>query len=379
VRTIALFIAVTACSAERALPDGTPASGVHPAGYADPKSASFHVGDIRARGYDLALCASCHGDDYAGGGAGVSCLECHPQGPTACVTCHKNGPTTGAHAVHRDVGQLACAECHVVPARWDAPGHVLGDAPPAEVTFGARAGMTLVAADRAGPPTTAGGTCTNIYCHGDVLHAGGGLATEPRWDAQPAGGCTGCHAAPPPSHAQTECASCHANAPHIDGIVEVGRDTSCSGCHGDASSPAPPNDLAGNIYTTALGVGAHRAHLTAPSRLRGPIACETCHLVPTALDTPGHIDSALPAEVNATIGWDRSSATCTAWCHGPARPVWTQSVGVACGSCHGVPPDTTFHTPGMPLTGCAGCHPRTMSSDGNLLPGEHMDGDVDVL
>jgi predicted CxxxxCH...CXXCH cytochrome family protein len=380
-KQLALLVLV-ACSAERAQPDGMPASGVHPAGYADEKSQNFHAKDIPLRGYDLNLCAKCHGSDFAGGEAGVTCLKCHPQGPTACVTCHRDGPTSNAHVVHREVGKLACAECHVVPERWDAPGHVLGDDPPAEVTFGARANLTLAAGDRKGPATYADGTCTNVYCHGAALHAGGGAATEPRWDAQTApGGCTGCHAAPPPSHAQSACATCHpASAPHIDGVVDIGAASGCSGCHGDATSPAPPNDLAGNIYTTALGVGAHRAHLAAPSHLRGPIACATCHLVPATVDAPGHIDSALPAEVDASLGWDRTTATCaTAWCHGPARPVWTQSQGVACGSCHGVPPADAAHTPGMPLTTCASCHPRTMSPDGNLLPGEHMDGDVDVL
>ena len=56
--------------------------------------------------------------------------------------------------------------------------------------------------------------------------------------ATPPGGCTRCHGDPPPtpSHARTDCATCHpASAPHIDGIVQVGRTPGCSGCHGSTA------------------------------------------------------------------------------------------------------------------------------------------------
>ena len=59
-------------------------------------------------------------------------------------------------------------------------------------------------------------------------------------------------------HREALCATCHpASAPHIDGTVDVA--TACNGCHGSAASPAPPGDLAGNQFTTAIGVGANPA------------------------------------------------------------------------------------------------------------------------
>lgn len=191
-----------------------------------------------------------------------------------------------------------------MPATWDAEGHILrggvANTLPAQVTFGARAGLTIDPADRAGPPEFAGGRCSNVYCHGAVLHAAGGTATQPRWDdaaaAATPGACDRCHGDPPPSHAQDHCATCHpAAAPHIDGIVQVAGSAGCSSCHGDATSPAPPRDLSGNVFTTAIGVGAHRAHLDVPSQLRGPIPCDTCHRVPVSVDDPGHIDSPPPS------------------------------------------------------------------------------------
>ncbi|HSK01607.1 MAG TPA: CxxxxCH/CxxCH domain-containing protein [Kofleriaceae bacterium] len=381
-----------ACAEERPRPDGLPTGRIHPPGILEPASDAFHGRELARRGWDLALCAKCHGEDFAGGASKISCLECHAEGPDACATCHRADTETAAHRVHREAS-VGCAECHAVPARWDAPGHVLHDEPPAEVAFGALAARTLTPADRAGPPSYTDGRCDNVYCHGDVLRAGGGLAPRPRWDDPPApGGCDRCHGAPPPSHAPGDpivrCASCHPAAPHLDGELQIGRAPGCSGCHGGPASAAPPTDLLGNEVTTAIGVGAHQAHLGAPSGLRGPIPCATCHLVPGGLLDAGHLDSPPPAEVAAELGWDRGAARCaTAWCHGPAQPVWTSGAGAACGTCHGVPPATASHPTDAPITSCATCHPRTIDPAGAILifPGpmgptsEHIDGDVDLL
>jgi predicted CxxxxCH...CXXCH cytochrome family protein len=394
------MLALAACATERALPDASPTTGVHPSGILDEGSDNFHGKELARRGWDLGLCAKCHGDDFRGGTSGATCTTCHPAGPDACATCHREGEMSGAHALHAAAGE-SCGECHVVPARWDAPGHVLHDPPPAEVVFGARAAQTLDPADRAGPPAYTAGTCANVYCHGDVLHAPGGTATQPSWTAPPVGGCGTCHGAPPPSHAQDGCDTCHRDAPHLDGMLQVGG--GCTGCHGDATSPAPPRDLAGNLFTTAIGVGAHRAHLG--SRLSSPIACAECHVVPAAIGDPGHIDSPLPAEVfptgagtlarrdGATPVWDRQTASCaTTYCHGggtrlagdtsPGRlvaPVWTQGGQVFCGSCHGIPPSN--HAP-MTLGDCVSCHSRSVDAFGAIVfdggTSRHLDGVVDV-
>jgi predicted CxxxxCH...CXXCH cytochrome family protein len=381
---------IAGCADERALsgPCTTDCTArIHPDGFLDTTSAAFHGRELARRNWDFALCATCHGADFSGGAAKVSCLSCHRDGPTACATCHGDGPTSHAHQVHAG-HQVACAECHAVPATWDADGHLLHDGvaitAPARVTFGARAAITLVPGDRAGPPSWDGARCANVYCHGDALHAAGGAVSRPRWDdPAPAGRCDRCHGDPPPSHVRSDCASCHpADAPHIDGLVQVGRTAGCDGCHGTAASPAPPVDLTGHTATTALGVGAHQAHLQGRSRISAPVPCATCHVVPAAVDSPGHIDGAGPAEVVAGLGWDRTAQTCaTAFCHGAARPPWTSSGQVSCGSCHGIPPAGAPHTPSMPLTSCATCHPGTVDAFGNILvtgqTSEHINGVVD--
>jgi predicted CxxxxCH...CXXCH cytochrome family protein len=390
VKALMLMLVVTACANERELsgPCTECVVHVHPPGFQDPSSTSFHGAELERLDWNFALCTSCHGGDFRGGTSGVSCMSCHGDGPTACTTCHgASGPTTAAHTAHRSRG-VTCAECHTVPTRWDDDGHIVHDGVaitgPAKVTFGARANITLLAGDRTGPATWDGATCTNVYCHGAVLHGAGGSATTIAWsDPTPPGGCDRCHGQPPPSHARARCAECHpSDAPHIDGVVQIGRVTGCSGCHGSASSPAPPTDLSGNTFTTAIGVGAHQAHLQAASRISAPIACSTCHVVPTAVDSPGHIDSAQPAAVVAALGWDRTSQTCASSCHGPARPVWTTTGGASCGTCHGIPPNDASHTSAMTLATCATCHPQTVDGFGNILvengQSKHINGVVDL-
>ncbi len=363
---------------------------IHPPGILDPTSPSFHGALLESQNWNFALCASCHGSDFSGGTSGVSCLSCHAAGPTACVTCHGNGPTSNAHPDHANttLTTVSCAECHVVPTSWDQDGHILHNGvaitAPAAVTFGARASLGDPA-NRAAPPTWDGATCTNVYCHGAVLGNGGGTATAIRWnDPTPTGGCDRCHGNPPPSHARNDCATCHPpSAPHIDGIVQVGREPGCSGCHGSAASPAPPVDLSGNTFTTAIGVGAHQAHLQASSHISAPIPCATCHVVPTTIDSPGHIDHAGPAIVNASLAWDRDAQTCaSSYCHGPSLPVWTSTGEVTCGSCHGIPPSDAPHTPTMTLTSCAACHSGTVDAFGNIIvtngTSEHINGVVDL-
>ena len=355
---------------------------VHPAGILDPTSNDFHGKELERLNWSFATCAGCHGENLDGGKANVSCKTCHAEGPTACVTCHgPAGPTTGAHQIHL-ASQLDCSECHIKPAAWDAPGHIIDQVPPAKVTFGAKAGLTINPADRKGPPTWDGQRCTNVYCHADALHWPGGPAQEPRWDQPVVGGCDRCHGAPPPSHARNDCQSCHpASAPHIDGIVQIGRTSGCDGCHGSAASPAPPTDLAGNTSTTAIGVGAHQAHLNVPSGLRGPIACETCHVVPTTVTSPGHLEAGF-AKVTASLGWNHDTQTCTAYCHGTASPVWTTHNTALCGTCHGIPPATAPHTAAMSLNTCVSCHAATVDGFGNILvtngTSHHMDGVADA-
>lgn len=356
-------------------------SSIHPGGILDPTSEDFHGKEVVRQGYRLETCASCHGSDFRGGLAGSDCTTCHtaPGGPTACTTCHGNPPMSGAHLAHATSPRLgrpqACAECHIVPDVYSAAGHVRTasgtvDEPPAEVTFGALAQTTLVAAARMGPPSfdRSSGACSNVYCHGDVFGDAAALHPRPTWMGGPAqASCGSCHGTPPSNHPpDLDCTRCHVTATaatHMNGVVDLGDPArGCTGCHGGPERPLS---------------GAHRAHLEATHGLTAPIACAVCHRVPAERDSPGHIDSPAPAEVvfsglataqGATpVESDRGCAG--VYCHGGGSSVvkWDATGGAAvCGSCHGVPPADGKHAATLGLHDCATCHGATVDAFGNI-------------
>lgn len=421
-------------------------AAVHAAGILNPASPDFHGQLLRDKKYDFAYCGKCHGADFSGGTSQVSCLSCHQEGPTACSTCHGDIASKGSHARHLGAGPLGktfgCAECHKTPTVYTDVGHIFLadgslDPPPAEVTLGATAALTLAGATRAAPPSydATTGTCSNIYCHGGAFADTAATNTQPNWKSpgQDQAQCGTCHGLPP-NHANNQtCVMCHpavvdrdqkiiATALHINGKVDLAPpERGCAGCHGSQLSPAPPPDLSGQSSPTALGVGAHRAHLTAANHLGAPVACSECHRVPTDVGSPGHIgghapgDDIYPAEVfpadptvavrassdGAAPAFDRTTATCAGvYCHGGGTklsgdatadldraPVWTSTAGLTCGSsCHGAPPTLAPHLPTMTRLDCAVCHPRTVDAAGNIIisgaPGAetsfHINGAVDV-
>lgn len=180
-------------------------------------------------------CTDCHGLDFAGGTAGVSCNACHaaqvavsaPDWRTNCTFCHGTrtanwtdanlplaappqsvsgagdqssaNPKVGAHQAHlvgtTYVNPLPCTSCHGVPVR-QFPGsldHITGTV---EIAFSGLAN-TGVAAAWAG----AGGTCA-VYCHGSgtaFVNRGAAASTNvsPAWTNAAAIGCTDCHGTPP--------------------------------------------------------------------------------------------------------------------------------------------------------------------------------------
>jgi predicted CxxxxCH...CXXCH cytochrome family protein len=312
---------------------------LHEPGIQDPESSEFHGALLRSTGYDFALCAKCHGERFQGGASQVSCVKCHEQGPTECSTCHREPDLE-----HRAHAAFDCGRCHEVPERWDAIGHL--DPPPAEVHF-----------DEGGAFDANEKRCSDIACHG--------VAT-PTWRAgEGQADCGTCHGIPPPSHASARCESCHPISTHLDGVVQLGRsEEGCRGCHGEPDAPAP-------------GDRGHRVHLMPELHLSGPIACSDCHEVPEEIDSAGHLDSELPAEVfpaeiaSISLAFARgarptfSEGSCSStYCHGDATISWSDGT-IICGSCHGVPPPS--HEPSIELSDCATCHANA----------EHLDGNVD--
>jgi predicted CxxxxCH...CXXCH cytochrome family protein len=167
----------------------------------------------------------------------------------------------------------------------------------------------------------------------------------------------------------------------------------CTTCHGSPVRPgdaltrsAPPFDLAGETATSRRGVGAHLIHLR-EGDLTAPIACQECHRVPEATDTPGHADDALPAEV--TFGprsqladhaprYNPSAVSCAdTHCHGGRTIAWSPSGEgePRCARCHGDPPAA----PHPDEARCHLCHGEVVDEQRRIVARDlHIDGVVQV-
>jgi len=368
-------------------------------------------------------CAVCHGDVIDGTGRIIApsrhvdgvvdvdegCDNCHGTGELGAPPPGLSGATSpsvrgvGAHQLHLEgsgrARRLSCDECHTVPSAAGDEGHL--DPPPAEVR------LSGVATTNARTPRwdRDAQRCADSWCHGPSAEH----ASSPAWTSQIGGDCTSCHGMPPPApHPQMEaCALCHAEvidpsgtivAPsaHVDGTVNVDAPVACNGCHGDATSPAPPRDLLGNTAPSFPGVGAHRAHVEGSVNSR-PVPCEECHAVPSSLLDPGHVDTFGPAELrfsgvarSFTSSPSYADGTCSdTYCHGAVFPFghpsgattpipsWTSVTAgpLPCDACHGLPPPAP-HPPGPAF--CSDCHPTAGQLLNIIHPLRHVDGRVDL-
>jgi predicted CxxxxCH...CXXCH cytochrome family protein len=181
---------------------------------------------------------------------------------------------------------------------------------------------------------------------------------------------------------------------HVDGVVDVRLDQSCTSCHG-GSNPAPPVNVDGENAVSARGVGAHQTHMLGTVRARA-VPCAECHQVPKDILSPGHTDTPPPAEVALTgtasafgPGATYQNGSCAnTSCHGAVFPDGNASGGTlttpswytvdgtqaACGTCHALPPPRPHP---YYAEDCGRCH-KNMSPDGKtfLRPELHVDGIV---
>jgi predicted CxxxxCH...CXXCH cytochrome family protein len=354
-------------------------SSVHGPGLMNPSDRTFHGTVAAGINWNLQSCATCHGTDFAGGASGVGCASCHTGGLTSCTGCHGQPPATGAHLGHVVTAKLDCSACHAKPAAVTAPGHPHSG--PATIRFGAVASTS--GATPAYDPSTK--TCTGVACHGSEPDTAATLRA-PTWTGGAAqAACGTCHGLPPSDHVGTgsACVNCHAAVvdadrhivdagKHANGTVDLGPGEGCTSCHGQ-----PP------------ATGAHIAHTQAVHELAAPVACGDCHAVPASVDAPGHLAATPQVEmtgVRATAGgatqpvWDPATGTCRNACHGSAQPGWNAGApAAACGSCHGIPPATEAHDPGLTLADCVRCHAATVEPGGAIqVGGNHINGVVDV-
>ncbi len=367
------------------------------------KDATLHVdGKIEVKSMD---CTSCHGDPATNNPA----PPLGTKGETKTTEL-----AVGAHAQHLAASpwhrQVACTDCHAVPA--SAP-HANG-----VVDYAWSAVSTAMGSAPSFDPGTA--TCSGAYCHGGKLFDAATAKTKPVWTQVDGtfNSCgQSCHMTPPggPHPKNTNCVECHDAVIatfdpatqkatwkdatlHVNGQIDV-KSLTCTTCHGNpaTNNPAPPLGTKGETKTTELAVGAHAQHL-ATSTWHRQVACTDCHDVPSSsAHANGIIDyawSAVSTAMGSSPKFDAASATCSgAYCHGGSLPdvsaaktvpVWTQVEGTfnSCGqACHNTPPGGQHPK----STNCAECHdaviaafdPATQKAtwkDASL----HINGQIDV-
>ena len=347
---------------------------------------------------NVARCTTCHGDPAR---AGDYLLRAAPPTDLAGGT-EPSFPGVGAHSIHLSASAthaaLSCSECHVVPERTDSPGH--GDhGSPARLVFGALA----KSGDHAPHYDPATRSCRDSYCHG----SGEAVWNAPRSSER---ACGSCHGLPPalPHPQSARCSLCHGAVVddatriispvlHVNGVVDIGQvEAACTSCHGSANS-APPQALTGETATSAAGVGAHQTHVQGTASSRA-VPCAECHVVPERVLDPGHLDSALPAEVifsGAALAYGAApryvaGACQNTACHGAVfpdghasggtltAPIWTEVDGTqaSCGTCHGLPPPAPHpYVQFNPV--CGACHQDIAPDNRTFVrPELHADGIV---
>jgi predicted CxxxxCH...CXXCH cytochrome family protein len=202
--------------------------------------------------------------------------------------------------------------------------------------------------------------------------------------------CKTCHGADLSGGSGRACSSCHA-------ATVAGWDTSCTFCHGTASTgrASPPVDIQGRSAATNVSVGVHASHVG--TTIANAVACSECHPARTAsvVTDTAHVDGNGIAEVafgtlartgGAAPTYTRTSATsatcASTYCHGRfsggansgqgATVNWTSTTQVGCTSCHGRPPSTGDHGRHSGRS-CGDCHGVGYTTSA-VVKATHLDG-----
>lgn len=357
---------------------------VHDASVLNPISINFHGVTVKEKG--LESCKQCHAVKFDGGTANTNCstANCHPDIAVHQNKSEINNPVAanfhGKYIATKKISMNACNQCH-------GDNYTGGIASPACTTCHSKIAMHKTGIS---DPASAN-------FHGKFI-------ASLNWDMTK---CTGCHGNNYAGGiASPTCNTCHKNP---------GGPEACNTCHGNFSDPAliaPPVDRNRNTAVTLASVGAHSSHLI-NAKIGPLVKCSTCHVVPTSLNSSGHIDNTPKAEVIMTAkfsdyqtgnaAYDFTTNKCTnTYCHGGFafnkstsqyqfvytadkiegnnyQPVWNKvdATQATCGSCHGLPP--TGHLD-SDLKSCATCHAEVVDKYGKIInASKHMDGKINVF
>ena len=318
----------------------------------------------------FAACQICHGSNFSGGGAEVSCFTCH-----GVSAPHAPKPWLGAPYTHTDTDPKnapVCSNCHFPGSPNNPANH---PATPA-------------------PAGTAPGCFNNTLCHGEnpVPHPVGNAWVTAPPAAQPHA--NDAKATPGATTGFSYCQDCHGTGTTSPANFGGGSSgVSCYPCHGVSAphAPKPWRATAGSTYDH-----------TSTDTANAPV-CAQCHFPGSPNNPPDHPFTPAPAGTapgcfNSTLchgtsfhptGWAQATqhgpvakqapsassgfAFCQV-CHGTGTNYSGGIVGVSCYTCHGdvgtphpadwLPGDTFVHTSTAEgnATVCAFCHRNVANS-----------------
>lgn len=345
----------------------------HPPGWSNYSTHGKAAKDLPSAIRGFAACKDCHGLNFEGAGAAVSCFSAQV-GTTGCHNVSAPHPGGGwlaaepapTHTNTNTQNAVVCGECHLSganSARKPSPPAPAGTPVSCfnntlcHAAAGSPHAVPFTSPALHGPPARQ----NFIFCQG--CHAGqGGAGTNPRFNVAIGGLLTGCEASgchkintahPEPTQGftfwlghrnagnmQNACALCHGAA------LQGGIGRACSSCH-TAGSPLtvlncfschgnPPPPPAEANFT-------HREHNTIAPNLTGQ--CATCH-TNAGSGTPNHFNGVKNVSISLTFNaktgtasYNPTATTCSnVSCHGgQTTPAWKTgfiNVNAECNRCH---------------------------------------------
>lgn len=390
-----ILLALAGCSDSSS--DAPPVGAAHPAGWVQSHPAEARV--------SLTGCQVCHGIDFTGSGAAVSCFNCHPTGPP--FTLHPGGwvdVVTEHQGFAQTISWTTCATavCHGTtleggsagPSCFNVQCHGPDGHPPAPATH--IPGPYADPVNHGPDAKPAQIVCRN--CHGRPTNDFNGgfvadLFTDPaRTEINAAGNCSLCHpsAMAHPTNWQGGNDPDPAYAASHRGVDETTQGVSCALCHlttgpGVGPMPAAPSCFsanhtnADNSATLCHANGPRTAPHPVDGSYQAPAAhgrdakqdltfCQNCHAAP-GISGPGS-----NPRFNVAIG---NLANGCETCHLPfyAHPeTWagpnqanvfhylSGNIDNACTLCHGANLDGVGGVNaagGTPGQSCLQCHAET--------------------
>ncbi|MCB9745777.1 MAG: hypothetical protein H6740_24595 [Alphaproteobacteria bacterium] len=245
--------------------------------------------------------------------------------------------------------------------------------------------------------------CDDTFNYNKSPHGGGGGGDDSGGRYHPAGWAEpGAHGLAAKLHDET-CTDCHGAALEGAGVAlscdschAEGWRTDCTFCHGgvDDETGAPPEDI--DDSTSSVSFPPHHRHVT--ENTHAAFDCETCHVKPTDVLSPGHLfdDTPAVAEVDLSAGlsdqgqWSGQGCS-DLYCHGGGRrddgQVALSDAPLSCESCH--PGPSSGRSAWATMSGehedhlreglsCDDCHQDTTADARSIrTPALHVNGVAD--